>query len=44
MRVVASNLASGVRVELERYGVTRDAWSDTSGEALAAYAKETSGG
>ncbi|MCE3551806.1 STAS domain-containing protein [Pseudonocardia sp. RS11V-5] len=44
VRVVASNLAHGVRVELQRYGVTPDAWYDTSGEALAAYANDTSGG
>jgi SulP family sulfate permease len=37
VHVVASNLAGGVRVELERYGVTPDARYDTSGEALAAY-------
>ncbi|MEU7811613.1 SulP family inorganic anion transporter [Pseudonocardia sp. NPDC049154] len=40
VHVVASNLAVGVRTELERYGLSPDAWYDTSGEALADYAKE----
>jgi len=44
VHVVASNLAHGVRIEMERYGVIPDAWYDTSGEVLAAYTKATSGG
>jgi MFS superfamily sulfate permease-like transporter len=44
VHVVASNLADGVRAELERYGVTPDAWYDTSGEALAAYETECNRG
>jgi MFS superfamily sulfate permease-like transporter len=44
VHVVASNLAGGVRAELERYGVTPDAWFDTSGEALAAYEEQGSRG
>jgi anti-anti-sigma regulatory factor len=43
VHVVASNLADGVRAQLERYGVIPDSWYDTSGEALAAYEQETSG-
>ncbi|MEK6437721.1 SulP family inorganic anion transporter [Pseudonocardia sp. T1-2H] len=44
VHVVTSNLADGVRAELERYGVTPDAWYDTSGEALAAYETECNRG
>jgi SulP family sulfate permease len=44
VHVVVSNLAGGVRAELERYGVTPDTWYDTSGEALDDYEKERSGG
>lgn len=34
VRVVAANVADGVRAELDRYGIAPDGWYDTSGQAL----------
>ena len=37
VRLVFSSVLGPVRQELDRYGISPDAWYDTPGEALTAY-------